>query len=134
MPNKPLRPCSHSGCKELVASGMCEQHSKREQQRYDKQRGTAAERGYNTRWAKYSRWFLSQPENTFCKLQLSGCTNISRCVDHIKPPSSKDDPLFWDTSNHQGACIHCNSVKGHKTQEGTGRPFEANNYIKLNQT
>jgi 5-methylcytosine-specific restriction protein A len=35
-------------------------------------------------------------------------------VDHIDPPDGPGDPRFWDTANHQPACIHCNSVKGHK--------------------
>ena len=27
-------------------------------------------------------------------------------------------PKFWDKANHQPACIHCNSVKGHKNIKG----------------
>jgi 5-methylcytosine-specific restriction protein A len=121
----PLRPCNHPGCPALVVNGFCEKHKKQEQRRYDRQRGTANLRGYNYDWAKYSKWFISQPENIFCKLQLPGCTNISECTDHIDPPTGPDDPRFWDTSNHQGACLHCNSVKGHKKIKGNGRPFEA---------
>jgi 5-methylcytosine-specific restriction protein A len=123
MATRPLRPCSYPGCPELVKSGKCEKHARRAQQEYDKQRGTAAERGYTYRWQKYSQWFLKQPENVFCKLQLPGCTNLSECVDHIDPVNGADDPKFWDRKNHQSACLHCNSVKGHKKMEGTGKPF-----------
>lgn len=122
-PMKPLRPCSYPGCNQLVTSGRCEKHTTQTQRQYDKQRGTPTERGYNSRWYRYSKLFLSRPENTFCKLQLPGCTNIAKCVDHIQAPNGADDPLFWQTSNHQASCIHCNSVKGHKTMVGNAEPF-----------
>jgi len=125
MPSRPLKICSHPSCSELVKSGKCEQHSKQEQQRYDRQRGTAHDRGYNYRWSKYSQWFLRQPENVFCKLQLPGCTNLSKCVDHIDPPDGPNDPRFWDPKNHQGGCIHCNSKKGHTMMIGEGEPFSS---------
>lgn len=134
MPNRPMAICSVPGCSELVpaGTGYCEKHAEKQKQKrkesfkeYDKQRGSASERGYDYRWQKYSRWFLKQPENVFCKLQLPGCTNLSECVDHIDPPDGPKDPRFWDKNNHQGACLHCNSVKGHKKIVGTAEPFEA---------
>lgn len=125
MPNRPLRICNHPGCHELVRSGYCEKHKQQDQQQRDQRRGSANERGYTYRWQRYTKVFLANPENVFCKLQMPGCTNISECVDHIDPPDGPDDPRFWDPHNHQGACIHCNSVKGHRKQAGTGRPFEA---------
>jgi len=121
MPNKPKRPCNHPGCPLLVTSGYCDKHKRQQQQQEDSRRGTAHQRGYNSRWARYSKWFLKQPGNQICKLQLdAGCAYVSQCVDHVIPPSGADDPLFWDSSNHQGACIHCNSVKGHRTMRGDG--------------
>jgi hypothetical protein len=42
------------------------------------------------------------------------------------PPSSPDDPLFWDPKNHQAGCLHCNSVKGKSSMVGKSKPFEAN--------
>ena len=123
---RPKRPCNFPGCAALVESGRCEKHSKQIQRQYDKQRGSSSERGYGSRWARYSKWFLSQSENVFCKLQLPGCTNLSECTDHIDPPDGPNDPRFWDRKNHQGSCLHCNSVKGHKKMVGTAEPFEAN--------
>lgn len=123
MPSRPKHPCGYPGCPELTNERYCEAHSKQVQQRYDKERGTAHERGYTSRWRRYSIWFLSKPENQFCKLQIKGCTNISKCVDHIDPPDGPDDPRFWDPNNHQAACIHCNSVKGRKIIKGEGEPF-----------
>ncbi|MCK9326793.1 MAG: hypothetical protein M0P69_14975 [Bacteroidales bacterium] len=124
MPRRPLKPCNKPGCPNLTDSRYCEQHRKQEQQRYDQERGTAHQRGYTARWGRYSRWFRRQPENVFCKLQLPGCTNLTQCVDHIQP-CVPTDPSWWDPVNHQGACIHCNSVKGKRHMRGEGRPFEA---------
>jgi 5-methylcytosine-specific restriction protein A len=124
MPSKPKRPCSQPGCPELTDGGKCEQHRKQETQRYDQQRGSAHSRGYTVRWRRYSQWFIRQPENVFCKLQLAGCTNLTGCVDHIQP-CEPNDPLWFDPSNHQGSCTHCNSVKGHRYMKGEGQPFEA---------
>ena len=120
MPNRTMHFCRHAGCDELTEHNYCPEHEheheerRREQfDRYDKQRGSSAERGYDARWQKYSKWFLKQPQNQICKLHLPGCTLIAKCVDHIDPPSGPDDPKFWDKNNHQPACIRCNSVKGH---------------------
>ena len=120
MPKKALKPCLKTGCNKLTRNGYCDEHKKELQKHYDKQRGSAHERGYDSRWRRYSKWFLSQPENVLCKLQLPGCTRVANCVDHIDPPDGPDDPRFWNPNNHQGACIHCNSVKGHRLMEGRG--------------
>ena len=120
MPNRPLRTCAHPGCPALVAKGYCEKHQKQTDKQYDSRRGSATERGYTYQWAKYSKRFLSRPENALCKLAIdSGCAVVAQCVDHIDPPDGPDDPRFWDPRNHQGACIHCNSVKGRKMIKGT---------------
>ncbi len=103
----------------------CAQKAEQSRKEYDRRRGTANQRGYTYRWQKYSRHFLSRPDNVFCKLQLPGCTNLADCVDHIVPPDGPDDPRFWDPANHQAACIHCNSKKGRRAQKGTAMPFEA---------
>lgn len=120
---KAMRLCKHPGCTNLTTSGYCDQHKDeaRERERIaDRRRGTARERGYNYRWHKYSKAFLSRPENKFCKLHLDdGCNILAECVDHIDPPDGPNDRRFWDASNHQAACIHCNSVKGHRKMVGT---------------
>jgi 5-methylcytosine-specific restriction protein A len=125
MPSKSLRFCLHSGCKNLTRNGYCPEHAdeaeqKRKDQfkRYDQRRGSASERGYDSRWAKASKWFLKQPGNQICKLHLPGCKIVAECVDHIEPPDGPDDPKFWDPDNWQPACIRCNSVKGNKKMKG----------------
>lgn len=121
MPNRAKRVCSYPGCTALVITGRCDKHKTTQSaKQYDKERGTAAERGYNSRWRKYSHWFLKQPGNQLCALRLDdGCTYAAECPDHIDPPDGPDDPRFWDPNNHQPACIHCNSVKGRRKIVGT---------------
>lgn len=113
--------CAAPGCTELVRVGAyCEVHRKEQQRAENQRRGGSRARGYTTAWSKYSKAFLARPENQFCSLHLdAGCAVIAQCVDHIIPPSSPGDPLFWDAGNHQPACIHCNSVKGHRAMRGT---------------
>lgn len=130
MANKSAHFCAWQGCNNICTNKYCTEHAEageerdREKakahfQRYDKERGTATFRGYNSKWARYSKWFLSQPENKMCALRLdAGCAMIAQCVDHIDPPDNARDPRFWDYENHQPACIHCNSLKGHRKMKG----------------
>lgn len=125
MPHRLLGFCKCPGCAQKAddISGYCSAH-KGESQRHgisrDRHLLPAHIRGYDKRWERYSKWFLSQPQNQMCALRLdAGCTIIAQCVDHIDPPDGARDPRFWDRSNHQPACIHCNSVKGHRFIRGT---------------
>jgi 5-methylcytosine-specific restriction protein A len=112
MPNRPKFFCRGKCGKLINGSGYCPDCEKKQQKIGDLKRGTAHQRGYTSRWQRYSKWFLSQPENQFCKYNFPGCNELSQCVDHRIPPKGKDDPLFWDKNNHVASCIRCNSVKG----------------------
>jgi 5-methylcytosine-specific restriction protein A len=119
MPSRAMRPCVYPGCRELTTDGHCAKHPKKEN------RGSAYERGYTHRWDKQAKLFLSRPENQFCVLRLDkDCNRLSQCVDHIDPPNGPDDPRFFNENNWQPACIHCNSVKGHRYLKGTYKPFD----------
>lgn len=83
--------------------------TKERMQTYNKRRGSPTARGYGSRWQKYAKWFLKQEENIMCTGE--GCDQVSTEVDHIKPVSGPNDPLFWDTSNHEGMCKRCHSTK-----------------------
>lgn len=126
--------CNAPCCPNLTRGKYCTEHQylqdEEEQKRAEffKTRGrrnnyghklNSRQRGYTARWDKYSKWFLSKPENQLCALRLDDkCAKVAQCVDHITPPKGAKDPLFWDYQNHQPACIHCNSVKGHKSMIG----------------
>lgn len=124
MPHKIAGFCRHPGCRNrAVELRYCEEHAGEGRQREiarDKHRTPAHKRGYDKRWERYSKWFLAQPGNQLCVLRMdAGCAIVAQCVDHIDPPEGAKDPRFWDRGNHQPACIHCNSVKGHRFLRGT---------------
>lgn len=91
---------------------------------YDRRRGSAASRGYGTRWERYRRWYFSFPCNVLCGI----CERAPGVVlDHVQAISGPNDPLFWETWNHLGECVPCASRKtalcdgsfGHaRTKEG----------------
>ena len=127
--------CKCIGCTSLTrdASGYCEVHrpaamaakeARRQawRRKTDDRRGSAAERGYDWRWAKYSKWYLAQAGHQLCSLRISPrCAIVAQCVDHIDPPDDKYDPRFWAADNFQPACLACNSLKGHRYMVGTFR-------------
>lgn len=91
----------------------------------DVRRGTAHQRGYTYRWARYSqRWLAERP---LCGTQedgsLSGAAGsqcaaagrveVATCVDHIHPAALRPD-LFWLPTNHQSLCAPCNRAKGRR--------------------
>jgi 5-methylcytosine-specific restriction protein A len=103
MPRRPKRPCTHPGCPALTeAGGPCPKHKKDR----DKERGTAAQRGYDRRWRKYRRRFLD--ENPLCEeCNREGCDIVATVVHHHREVSSRDDPLFWEPRNHAALCREC---------------------------
>ena len=118
MPREPLKPCSYPGCRLLVRGGnRCEKHRKREQREYDRQRGSAAKRGYGRRWRRYRKAFLAR--HPVCVV----CHDVAKHVDHIQPVSGPDDLLFWESSNHQALCASCHNAKTMREQGGGGRKF-----------
>lgn len=71
---KALKVCSRPGCPNLVASGRCEDCTRVA----EAARGTAAERGYDSRWRRRRAAFLRKPTNLFCRL----CGAPSSVADH----------------------------------------------------
>jgi 5-methylcytosine-specific restriction enzyme A len=75
----------------------------------DRQRPSAARRGYGPRWRRARAAFLAQyPLCAACQVQ--GRVVPSTAVDHIVP--HRGDPvLFWDEANWQGLCKPCHDGK-----------------------
>lgn len=123
MPNRPKKPCSQPGCTELVEAGRggrCEKHRKQEQQRHDQQRGTAAQRGYDSRWRRYRTQFLRQHPLCECEeCKKSGRLIPATVVDHIIPHKGNYE-LFWDPSNHQAMAKRCHNKKTAREDGGFG--------------
>ena len=113
MPDKPMRPCKHPGCRTLVSDGYCDVHRPKEAKRL-----TASQRGYTFRWSKVSKAYLQQhPWCSECARQ--GRMTTATEVDHIIPHRG-DRGLFWDQSNWQGLCKRCHSIKTAREDGGFG--------------
>lgn len=128
MPTRAPRPCTQPGCTATVTTGSrCPAHMAAVEQdlrRRDRTRGTAASRGYSSRWRRYRRVFLVQhPLCVECLKQ--GRTTEATEVDHIVPHKG-DKQLFWRHSNHQALCKPCHSAKTAKEDGGFGHaPIQA---------
>jgi 5-methylcytosine-specific restriction endonuclease McrA len=111
MPSAPPRACR---CGALVPAGKrCPRCTKQ----YDRTRGTARERGYDSRWERESEAFLALPQNRFC---ACGCGRLADMVDH-RIAHKGDRALFWDKSNWQAMYNGCNSRKSVTEEGGFGR-------------
>lgn len=76
---------------------------------YDQARGTATQRGYDSRWRKARATFLAH--HPLCVACLDeGRTVAANEVDHIIPHRGNMG-LFWDKTNWQALCKSCHSRK-----------------------
>ena len=124
MPWKARRPCRHPGCANLSERGKvyCEKHIVSDGRRApdseaakkaDRERGTAAERGYDARWRTAREAYLANhPLCVQCMREKR--ITAATCVDHIIPHRG-DKRLFWDIGNWQSLCASCH---GKKTARG----------------
>ncbi|MFV0420598.1 HNH endonuclease [Oleidesulfovibrio sp.] len=118
MPPRPKKPCRHPGCTVLTQdrSGYCPEHKELAEQRKqarqaarDRQRESAAKRGYGHKWREARKGFLRS--NPLC----ASCLHTDRAVpatvvDHITPHKG-DKALFWDRKNWQPLCKRCHDLK-----------------------
>lgn len=118
MAHAPLKFCERAGCRcfAIPHSAYCAEHSRlRDERRQsfqavaDKFRKTARERGYNYRWSRASKAFLTA--HPWCAECLRhGEHTPATEVDHIIPHKG-DKKIFWDSSNWQSLCHSCHSKK-----------------------
>lgn len=123
MPNKPARPCRYPRCPHLTRdkSGYCFKHehlARQYRRQADKKRGSASARGYDRRWQKYAKAYLT--EHPLCVDCLKRKRVVeATVVDHIKPHKG-DMKLFWNPSNHQALCKPCHDRKTATEDGGFG--------------
>lgn len=105
-----LRQCAHPGCSELIERGKyCERHRRKGFDLRGIQQESSSARGYDRRWAAYSKAFLIQ--HPWCAECLRrGAHTPAEVVDHVVPHKG-DKGLFWDAGNHQPLCVQCHTRK-----------------------
>lgn len=90
-------------------SGRCDKHKRVEARRFDKQRGTAHERGYTSAWQKARAAYLRS--HPLCREHEKKSEVVAATVvDHIIPHKG-DKELFWDSANWQPLCKPCHDRK-----------------------
>lgn len=112
------RPCAQPGCAALVDRGQsrCLTHMRARHREDRERRGSAHDRGYDSRWRRYREHFLrANPLCVECQPAIVPAT----VVDHIKPHKG-DTAKFWDKANHRAVCKPCHDKR---VDEGDfGRP------------
>ncbi len=99
MPRRPMRPCKHRGCNELVPGGRsyCSTHEKDDSNwKPDAVRGNRHERGYGANWERL-RAFVLLRDGGICRCaecQRLGRVRMAHEVDHVIPKArgGTDDP------------------------------------------
>lgn len=118
MPTAAPKPCGHIGCRAMaVAGGRCHKHAGEIKQR-DRDRGSAAKRGYGHKWRIARDQYLSA--NPLCvECKRLDLLTASTEVDHVIPHRG-DLGLFWRRSNWQALCKPCHSRKTASEDGGFG--------------
>ena len=123
MPQRAMRPCNKPGCINLTNRTYCDEHKpirqpiqrdKDKEREYNKQRGSAASRGYDSKWRAYRIEFLKR--NPKCVR----CGSPATVVDHVLPHKGNKG-LFWTRFNHQALCTVCHDRKTATEDGGFGR-------------
>ncbi|MBS6156854.1 MAG: HNH endonuclease [Sutterella sp.] len=124
-----LHICAYPGCQAAipVEEKFCAKHKEKgkslaadREARRKRFKGTAAQRGYGSKWQRLRAQFLkSHPLCEECKRQ--GRLTKATDVDHIIPHHG-DPKLMWDQSNWQALCHECHSRKTAKENGGFGNP------------
>ena len=126
MANRAPKPCSHHPCGKLVAVKYCETHAAQAEAKaqalraqFDRQRGSAHQRGYSAKWQQARAGYLRS--HPLCLAhEARGQVVAATVVDH-KVPHKGDKALFWDNNNWQALCKRCHDTKTAREDGGFGR-------------
>lgn len=109
-----LRPCARPGCGNVVRSGYCAAcKPSSPRARFEQQRGSSSQRGYDAVWQRFRAWFLRRhPLCVDC--QAKRVITAANEVHHIvKVAENKELRLV--ESNCLALCHDCHS---RRTQKG----------------
>jgi 5-methylcytosine-specific restriction endonuclease McrA len=111
MPERAKQRCSAPSCGVICVGRYCAAHikdPKRPEATYDRWRGSAHSRGYNSRgrWGKLRKLIIAR--DPLCQLNFEGCTRISTLADHKTPKNAGGDDSM---DNLQGVCSVCHGIK-----------------------
>lgn len=136
MPVRPKTPCRYPHCRQLLdMPGYCATHTSLVRKQSDERRGSAAERGYDSKWRKAREGYLrNHPLCECADCKSNGIVRAASVVDHIVPHKLKDAldsgdanaiararALFWDKSNWQPMSKPCHDRKTAREDGGFGR-------------
>ncbi|MCO6011428.1 hypothetical protein NE236_41410 [Actinoallomurus purpureus] len=119
------RGCTACGdrCPTLVPSGRCTDCARAA----DRRRGSGSARGWNNRWATFSKRYLR--DHPICACTADWCAHIhqpGQCGQPATDPDHKDGtgrngPRAFDPDNLIGLCHPCHSRKTIHQDGGFGR-------------
>lgn len=111
MPSANPTACSRPGCSGLVRAGVCSVCGNlrvRVAAEHDGRRGSAARRGYDSRWRRVRLMRLAR--EPLCRLCAArGRVAAAVLVDHIVP--IRDGGAVLDDDNLQPLCRECHDIK-----------------------
>jgi shikimate kinase len=111
------KPCAHPGCPAVVPASVrfCPDHAKGDKrQKFFDDEGkklSASQRGYGSRWTKFSKWYRTSVEPLCRECSKEGNLTPAQVVDHIEPVEGPDDPRFFDQDEVQSLCRACHNRK-----------------------
>lgn len=111
MARRAMKVCSRPGCPNLVEAGVGRCDACRGDA--ERARGTAAERGYDTRWRRTRADFLQE----FPLCSAHGCIHLAEDVDHIDGEGPLG-PRGHDWSNLRALCKSHHAERTARDQPG----------------
>jgi len=109
-PVMPATACRHPACPERPPGRYCDKHQRAHNRQYDAARPSPAKRGYDARWRKLRRAYLSK--NPAC----AHCGRMAAEVHHITPLA--EGGTHWER-NLMALCKPCHSSE----EARSGRRF-----------
>lgn len=106
MPTAPAKPCAQPGCPRLVMQGArCDVHRRDHDRQLSDRRGTARQRGYDSRWERFRKFALARLGPLCIECLKQGRTVVARELHHII--SLRDGGARLDLDNVAPLCAAC---------------------------